>query len=291
MNIQGLYVATLTPFSTNESINFYDLQALVKFNCSSNLNGLYVGGSTAETFLCSIEERIDVLKAVAEAATGDKTLIAHVGDISTRNSEILARSVSNLTYTAISAVTPFYYPVGFEELKKHYQDIIQTSGKPMVIYNIPAFAGMNLSGEQISELLNIEGVIALKQTSTNLYHMEQITRANPGKTVYNGFDEIFASGLIAGAVGGIGSTYNVQAQRIVDIKDAIVTGNNIEAMRLQHEANEVIDVLVAGGVIPSLKYILKEKGVLRNDTCRRPMNKISAGSKVKLKALLERSLC
>ncbi|MDD1780986.1 N-acetylneuraminate lyase [Enterovibrio sp. ZSDZ35] len=291
MNLQGLYVATLTPFSADESINFDDLQSLVKFNCATNLNGLYVGGSTAEAFLCSTEERIEVLKATADAATSDKTLIAHIGDISTRKSETLARAVSDLPYAAISAVTPFYYPVGFEQLKKHYQDIIQASGKPMVVYNFPAFAGMNLSGEQISELMNIEGVVALKQTSANLYQMEQITRANPGKTVYNGFDEILASGLMAGAVGGIGSTYNIQAQRIVDIQDAIVNSNTKEAIRLQREANEVIDALVAGGVIPSLKYVLKEKGVISNDTCRRPMNEVSAEAKVKLNALMERGLC
>ncbi|KOE81897.1 N-acetylneuraminate lyase [Vibrio aestuarianus] len=291
MNLQGLYVATLTPFFFDESINYEDLQALVKLNCATNLNGLYVGGSTAEAFLCSTEERIEVLKATAEAATAGKTLIAHIGDISTRKSEALARAVSDLPYAAISAVTPFYYPVGFEQLKKHYQDIIQASGKPMVVYNFPAFAGMNLSVEQLSELLNIEGVIALKQTSANLYQMDQITRANPGKTVYNGFDEILASGLVAGAVGGIGSTYNIQAQRMIDIQGAILGGDTAQATRLQREANEVIDALVSGGVIPSLKYILKEKGVISSDTCRRPINEVSAESKAKLDVLMECGLC
>lgn len=161
----------------------------------------------------------------------------------------------------------------------------------MVVYNFPAFAGMNLSVEQLSELLNIEGVIALKQTSANLYQMDQITRANPGKTVYNGFDEILASGLVAGAVGGIGSTYNIQAQRMIEIQGAILGGDTAQATRLQREANEVIDALVSGGVIPSLKYILKEKGVISSDTCRRPINEVSAESKAKLDVLMECGLC
>ena len=291
MNLNGLFIATLTPFNNDESINFDDLKSLINFNCQTDMDGLYVGGSTAEAFLLSTDERIDVLKATADFADKDKKLIAHIGDISTRKSETLAKSIANTRYDAISAVTPFYYPVGFSELKKHYQDIIQASGKPMVVYNFPAFAGVNLSGDQIDELLNIEGVIALKQTSANLYQMEQITRRNPNATIYNGFDEILVSGLAAGATGGIGSTYNVQAHRIASIFNAIKNNDVNEATLLQRQANQVIDTLVEGGVIPSLKYVLKAKGIIKNDTVRRPLNCVSEESKRQLDQLIEQSLC
>ncbi|MGF1680116.1 N-acetylneuraminate lyase [Photobacterium minamisatsumaniensis] len=291
MNFSGLYAATLTPFNHDESINTADLQSLIKFNCASGLDGLYVGGSTAEAFLCSTEERIETLALTAEAATENVKLIAHVGDISTRKSETLARAASAMPYDAISAVTPFYYPVAFTELKKHYSDVIQAAGKPMIVYNFPAFAGMNLSGEQISELLNIEGVVALKQTSANLYQMEQVTRQNPDKTVFNGFDEILASGLVAGANGGIGSTYNVQAERIIAIQSAIQSNDASRATALQREANIVIDTLVEAGVIPGLKYVLQQKGIIANAHCRRPLNTVSETNKAKLNQLIEAGLC
>lgn len=291
IDIRGLYAATLTPFRADESVCMADLALLLAWNNTQPLDGLYVGGSTAETFLCSTEERIDVLDATASLADPRLKLIAHVGDISTRKSEKLARAAGNMRYAAISAVTPFYYPVGYAELKRHYADLIQAAGKPMIVYNFPAFSGSNLSTEQISGLLNLEGVIALKQTSANLYQMEQITRAHPEQVVFNGFDEILASGIIAGAAGGIGSTYNVQAQRIAGIAQAINSGNTVEAQRLQREANIVIDALVAAGVIPGLKYVLKRKGIINSDVCRRPMNVVSEVHRAKLDALIEAGLC
>ncbi|NOH26825.1 N-acetylneuraminate lyase [Vibrio mediterranei] len=292
MEFSGFYAATLTPFTECEKINFDDLQRLIDFNCQSGLTGLYVGGSTAEAFLCSTEERVDLLKATAEvASTAESTLIAHVGDISTKKSETLAKATANLPYEAVSAVTPFYYPVGFEQLKQHYTDIIQASGKPMVVYNFPAFSGTSLSRDQIAELLELEGVVALKQTSADLYQMEQLTRSFSDKTVFNGFDEILASGLIAGAKGGIGSTYNVQAQRIIGINKAIESGDVNKARALQREANEVIDALVAAGVIPGLKYLLRLKGILTSENCRRPLNTVSNENKAKLKKLIETGLC
>ncbi|MBD1565959.1 N-acetylneuraminate lyase [Vibrio sp. S12_S33] len=291
MSFSGFYAATLTPFNKDESINFDDLQSLIKFNCASGLHGLYVGGSTAEAFLCNTTERIELLTATSEATSPNIKLIAHVGDISTKKSEILARAAANLPYSAISAVTPFYYPVGFEQLKQHYSDIIQAAGKPMIVYNFPAFAGMSLNRDQITELLNLDGVVALKQTSADLYQMEQLTRTNPDKTVFNGFDEILASGLVAGAQGGIGSTYNVQSKRILDIGSAIEMGNITEAKQLQRQANQVIDGLVTAGVIPGLKYILKLKGVLTSDYCRRPINQVTTENQAKLSKLIEEGLC
>ncbi|MGL5472969.1 MAG: N-acetylneuraminate lyase [Shewanella sp.] len=291
VDLRGLYAATLTPFMADETISFEDLASLIEYNNTSALDGLYVGGSTAEAFLCSTEERVDLLRMVAELASERLTLIAHVGDISTRKSETIARAAGDLPYQAISAVTPFYYPVGFQELKRHYSDLIHAAGKPMVVYNFPAFSGSNLSTAQIAELLEIDGVIALKQTSANLYQMEQITRAKPEHVVFNGFDEILASGLVAGAQGGIGSTYNIQADRIAAINTAIRCGDVEKAQRLQREANVVIDALVEAGVIPGLKYVLKAKGVLKSDVCRRPINAISSKNKSKLDALLEAGLC
>ncbi len=161
----------------------------------------------------------------------------------------------------------------------------------MIVYNFPAFSGSSLSGAQISELLNLDGVVALKQTSADLYQMEQLTRGNPDKTVFNGFDEILASGLLAGANGGIGSTYNIQAQRILDINSAIERGDAALAKSLQREANQVIDTLVGAGVIPGLKYVLKLKGILSSETCRRPLNPVSDENKTKLALLVEKGLC
>lgn len=62
-------------------------------------------------------------------------------------------------------------------------------------------------------MVTLPGVGALKQTSGDLYQMEQIRREHPDLVLYNGYDEIFASGLLAGADGGIGSTYNIMGWR------------------------------------------------------------------------------
>lgn len=105
-----------------------------------------MGGSTGEAFVQSISEREQVLEIVAEEAKGKIKLIAHVGCVSTAESQQLAASAKRYGFDAVSAVTPFYYPFSFEEHCDHYRAIIDSAdGLPMVVYNIPALSGVKLS--------------------------------------------------------------------------------------------------------------------------------------------------
>jgi N-acetylneuraminate lyase len=285
-NLRGVMPALLTPFTAQQKIDSESLRRLVRFNIDQGVDGLYVGGSTGEAFLQSTQEREQVLEIVAEEAKGLVTLIAHVGGISTHESQVLAVAAHRYGFDAVSAVTPFYYPFSFNEHCDHYRAVIgESGGLPMVVYNIPALSGVKLNLEQINTLISLPGVGALKQTSGDLYEMEKIRRAHPDLVLYNGYDEIFASGLLAGADGGIGSTYNVMGWRYMAIKKAVQEGDVQRARHLQSECNKVIDLLIKVGVFRGLKTILHYMDVLAVPLCRRPFAPVDEQYLPELKAL------
>jgi len=263
--------ALLTPFDRQQQLDTKSLRQLVQFNIAQGVDGLYVGGSTGEAFVQNSAERQEVLEIVAEEAKGKITLIAHVGTVSTHESQQLAKAASRAGYHAVSAVTPFYYPFSFEEHCDHYRGIIDAAdGLPMVVYNIPALSGVKLSLDQINTLVTLPGVGALKQTSGDLYQMEQIRRAHPDLVLYNGYDEIFASGLLAGADGGIGSTYNIMGWRYQAIVKALKEGDIASAQAIQAKCNAVIDQLIKVGVFRGLKTVLHYMDVIDVPLCRKP---------------------
>lgn len=236
-NLRGVMAALLTPFDQQQALDKASLRRLVQFNIQQGIDGLYVGGSTGEAFVQSLSEREQVLEIVAEEAKGKIKLIAHVGCVSTAESQQLAASAKRYGFDAVSAVTPFYYPFSFEEHCDHYRAIIDSAdGLPMVVYNIPALSGVKLTLDQINTLVTLPGVGALKQTSGDLYQMEQIRREHPDLVLYNGYDEIFASGLLAGADGGIGSTYNIMGWRYQGI---------VKAQQLIHRSARTLARLIA----------------------------------------------
>ncbi|HEM7500239.1 N-acetylneuraminate lyase [Klebsiella aerogenes] len=287
-HLRGVMPALLTPFDAQQNIDRASLRRLVRFNIEQGVDGVYVGGSTGEAFVQSLPEREEVLEIVAEEAKGKITLIAHVGCVSTAESQQLAAAAKRYGFDAVSAVTPFYYPFSFEEHCDHYRAIIDSAdGIPMVVYNIPALSGVKLTLEQINQLVTLPGVGALKQTSGDLYQMEQIRRAHPELVLYNGYDEIFASGLLAGADGGIGSTYNIMAWRYLGIVQALKEGDTAKAQQLQHECNKVIDLLVKVGVFRGLKTVLHYMDVLSVPLCRKPFAPVEDKFQAELKALAQ----
>ncbi|MFI3356133.1 N-acetylneuraminate lyase [Klebsiella aerogenes] len=287
-HLRGVMPALLTPFDAQQNIDRASLCRLVRFNIKQGVDGVYVGGSTGEAFVQSLSEREEVLEIVAEEAKGKITLIAHVGCVSTAESQQLAAAAKRYGFDAVSAVTPFYYPFSFEEHCDHYRAIIDSAdGIPMVVYNIPALSGVKLTLEQINQLVTLPGVGALKQTSGDLYQMEQIRRAHPELVLYNGYDEIFASGLLAGADGGIGSTYNIMAWRYLGIVQALKEGDTAKAQQLQHECNKVIDLLVKVGVFRGLKTVLHYMDVLSVPLCRKPFAPVEDKFQAELKALAQ----
>lgn len=157
----------------------------------------------------------------------------------------------------------------------------------MVVYNIPALSGVKLTLEQINTLVTLPGVGALKQTSGDLYQMEQIRRAHPDLVLYNGYDEIFASGLLAGADGGIGSTYNIMGWRYQGIVKALQEGDVAKAQHLQTECNKVIDLLIKTGVFRGLKTVLHYMDVVSVPLCRKPFAPVDEKYLPELKALAQ----
>jgi len=288
VTLKGVMPALLTPFNHQQQLDTQSLRQLVRFNIAQGMDGLYVGGSTGEAFVQSSAERQEVLEIVAEEAKGKITLIAHVGTVSTHESQQLAQAASRFGYDAVSAVTPFYYPFSFEEHCDHYRGIIDSAqGLPMVVYNIPALSGVKLSLDQINTLVTLPGVGALKQTSGDLFQMEQIRRAHPDLVLYNGYDEIFASGLLAGADGGIGSTYNIMGWRYQGIVKALKKGDIATAQALQTKCNEVIDLLIKVGVFRGLKTVLHYMDVIEVPLCRKPFAPVDEKYLPELRALAQ----
>ena len=266
--MKGIYTALLTPFDANDNINKAVLEQLVKHNLDLGVTGFYVGGSTAEAFLLSTEERKEIMKIVKDAAQ-DAKLIAHIGSISEKEATELALYAKELGYDAISSVAPFYYKFSFEEIKNYYFRLTEATGMPMLVYHFPAFSGVNMGVKEISQFLSNDSFIGIKFTSNDFFTLEQCKSAFPDKLVYNGFDEMFLSGLSMGADGGIGSTYNFMADKFVAIQKLFEEGKIAEAQAIQKEANRIITLLCQIGVMQAEKEVLNQLG-LDFGVCRKP---------------------
>lgn len=282
---KGLFSAVLTPFNEDSSINFNSIEKLVEFNIQNGIDGFYVGGSTGEGLLLSPEERMQVFECVKKANKGRATLIAHVGTICTLDAIKMAKKAEELEYDAISAVAPYYYGFTLNAVLGYYNDIVNSTSLPMIIYNFPNSGGFSLTKEIANKLFENEKFIGIKHTSGDMFTLNQFKTLDREIVVYNGFDETLLAGLSMGADGAIGSTYNFMGKKFKKIMNCFNSGEIEKAIALQNEANEIICEMIKYGVFQSEKAILTEMGIDMgecrppflpiSDECRKSMKKIA----------------
>ncbi len=288
-DLRGINPALPTPMLADGAVNYAGLEQLVDYEIAQGVDGLYVGGSTAESFLLTEEERMKIAETVLRRADGKVKVIVHTGAGGTDAAIRLSRHAGAHGADAISSVPPIYFKYTTEEIIDYYRDLIKASEMPLVVYNIPAFTRINMTQGGARELFKHPQVVALKHTNTNMYELERILAHNPNLVALNGYDEAFLSGLSMGANGMIGSTVNFMARKFIALRDAFHAGRNSEAFRLQREANEIIETLVEVGVFNAVKYAMQLRGVDCGQ-CRGPFKPLTDADKRKVKAVLEKNL-
>lgn len=282
----GTYAALVTPYTQDNKVNYAELQKLVRHLISHGIDGFYVGGSTAEAFLLTDKERKAILEAVVEANEGTKKVICHVGAISTDTAMDFARHAEKIGADAVSAISPFYYKFSEQEIIGYYEDIMNATALPMFIYNFPNFSGFSLTEETLSKMEAHKNLAGVKFTSSDMFLLERIKTNHPNLVVWNGFDEMLAAGLMMGADGGIGSTYNCMPELVHKIFDSFCAGDIRKTQDYQVLANHVIKVICRHGVFASVKTILEMDG-FRFNSCRKPFSPITEDGRAELKKVYE----
>lgn len=284
---KGLYAALLVPFDENGQVKEEGLAQIAKNAIETEkLDGLYVNGSLGENFLLSKEQKKQVFKVAKEAVNDDVKMIAQVDSLDLNEAIELGKYATELGYDAISAVTPFYYPFSFEEIKDYYFELIEATQNNLTIYAIPDLTGVNISIEQFGELFNHERIIGVKYTAPNFFLLERIRKAFPDKLILSGFDEMLVQAAVSGVDGAIGSTYNVNGVRARQIFEKAQNGNIAEAYEIQHETNNIIENVLSMGIYSTLKEILASCGI-DGGVPKRPFKPFNEANRSKLDKLIK----
>ncbi|MDQ0255889.1 N-acetylneuraminate lyase [Evansella vedderi] len=260
--MKKVITALLTPFFQDGTVHEEGLREIVRYNIDEmKVDGLYVGGSTGESFLLDEGTKSNIFRIVKEEAGNDVMLIAQIGSLNIDEAVRLGRKCKELGYDTLSAITPYYYKFSFEEIKSYYERLTKETEMPMLLYSIPAFTGSQISINNYEKLLAIPHVIGVKYSDTDVVKLGQLKELHPDKVFYSGCDDMLFEFAVSGADGAIGSTYHLIGQEAKQIYGEVARGNVAEAQKLQLQMNKVIDKLVEFGVYQTIKYVLKKLNI------------------------------
>lgn len=274
---KGIYTPIVTPFNKNEDIDYDKLKQNLDKWGETDLDGIVVLGSNGEFVYLSHEEKLEVVKFAIENFNKDKKVIVGTGCESTRETIILNKKMEDLGADAVLVLPPNYYKGGMKEevLYKHYIDVADKAPIPVMIYNMPANTGINLSSSLVARLSKHPNIIGIKDTAGNIVQLSEIVRdTDDDFAVFAGNAGYLLPALTVGAKGATLALANILPEDCCRLVELFKEGKLEEARELQLKMLEINFTVTGKYGIPALKFALDLLGY-EGGELRRPLRPLS----------------
>ncbi|HBS5888864.1 TPA: dihydrodipicolinate synthase family protein [Klebsiella aerogenes] len=235
-SIRGVLTAIVTPFTASGELNLTALRQQVERQLAAG-NGIFCGGTNGEFFVLNEAEKIAVAETCVEAVAGRAPVVAHIGEVSTRETIRLGQQIAKSGVDAVSVITPWFVPLKQDELVSHYTAIADALSVPVFLYNIPARTGNTIEPQTARKLAAHGNIIGIKDSAGSYESLKGFLDAVKdidGFNVLNGPDSLIHQGFVDGCSACISGLANVAPREINAIWSTFQAGD-IEASRLAQE--------------------------------------------------------
>jgi 4-hydroxy-tetrahydrodipicolinate synthase len=232
LQLEGVYVPVVSPFDADEGLDLSTLTKVVDFCLDAGVRGIVSCGTTGEYYAMSSDERKSIMAHTSEVVGNRAHLIAGCNAGSTRESVNLAEAAVGMGYDAIMLAAPPTSLPSQRELAAHYKAVAGAIDKPVVLYNYPARAGVEIGFECLDAVADHPNIVAIKESSGDFSRFLQLQRRYAGRLdIMCGSDDQAADYFSWGVRSWLAGTANVLPRHHVVIMNTANAGDHDEARR------------------------------------------------------------
>ncbi len=276
-DLSGIFPPLPASFDGEENLYPEKIRSNIQSLARYELSGILVLGSNGEQVMLSEAEKREAVAAAREAMPPGKLLLAGTGGQSTRETIRLTRDAASAGADAVLVICPSYYRGQMTEqaLVKHYHAVAETSPVPVVVYNMPANTGIDMTAQAIIQMAGHPNIIGMKESGGNVVKMGEVLNATAGDfQVLAGGAGFLLPALATGAVGGILALANIAPALCLEIYKSFLAGDIEHARSLQHAAIALNTAVTSRWGVPALKAAMDHLG-LYGGPVRRPLLPVS----------------
>lgn len=224
--LQGTGVALITPFDKELKIDYESLEKVLTHTAQGGVDYWVVQGTTGESITTSAAEKKAILNFIKTHNPKKLPIVYGLGGSNTADLLDQIHTVEWNNVDAMLSVSPYYNRPSQEGMLAHYQKLATEAPVPVLLYNVPARTGANLSYETTLQLSKLPNIIGIKEASTNLSTAIAILKDKPSDFLVIAGDDALTLPLIAlGAVGVISTIANALPKEMNNLVKACQTGN------------------------------------------------------------------
>ncbi len=286
--LEGIFPPIPTPFDADGEIDLAALAENLGWWSRFDLAGIVVLGSNGEAVLLDEAEKLRLVEAARAGTPEDRAVIAGTGLQSTRATIALSRAAASAGADFALVLPPSYYKRQMNDvaLEQHFRAVADASPIPVVLYNMPACTGIDLTAELIVDLAGHGNIVGLKDSSGDVVKFGRIRGdADEGFRILAGSADFLLPALSVGAAGGVLALANIAPAECVEIHRLFMKGDVKAAREIQIRMIPPNTAVTRRWGVPGLKAAMEMIG-LRGGPVRRPLVPLGDEQRGELRSIL-----
>ena len=244
MNIRGSICALVTPFEADGALDLAAFGRLLDHQLDGGTQALVVAGSTGEAHMLESDEFDRLLAFAVERVAKRVPVIAGTGEAGTAKTIALTRRARALGADAALVVVPYYVRPTQEGLCRHYFEVADQGGLPLLLYNVPSRTGCDLLPQTVARLREHPGILGIKEARGDRERISALAElVRPDFVYLSGDDASAGEAMLAGAAGTISVVANLVPQAFRALCDAATSGDQAATARCQAALEPLVQAL------------------------------------------------
>ncbi|WP_426700219.1 4-hydroxy-tetrahydrodipicolinate synthase [Rhodanobacter sp. Col0626] len=244
MNIRGSICALATPFTVDGGLDLAAFGRLLDHQLAGGTQALVVAGSTGEAHMLEHAEFDRLLAFAVSHVAGRVPVIAGTGEAGTAKTVAMTRRAQALGADAALVVVPYYVRPTQDGLRRHFLEVADHGGLPVLLYNVPTRTGCDLLPETVAGLRDHPGIVGIKEARGDRERICALAELVRTDFVYlSGDDGSAGEAMLAGAAGTISVVANLVPRAFRDLCDAATAGDRAATERCHAALEPLVQAL------------------------------------------------
>ncbi|MCL5104776.1 MAG: dihydrodipicolinate synthase family protein [Armatimonadetes bacterium] len=243
----GVLVPVVTPCTRSGEPDLDGLRSVCRYVLDAGCHAIFVAGSTGRGPWFGRDDKEAICATVAETIGPDTRLFA--GCMASGLTEMLenARAMAGSGAQVAVLTAPGYFVYSQREVESIFLSFADSSPLPVMIYDIPAFAGTKLDLDLVQRLSNHGNVMGFKDSSGDLDRFKTLSKVvdDPEFVVLQGKEHLLSDSIHAGASGFVVSLTHVDPGMFAELYRAARSGDSQRAARVQEVVIRLMGLLVS----------------------------------------------
>jgi 4-hydroxy-tetrahydrodipicolinate synthase len=283
----GSIPALVTPFRDG-NVDEVAFRRLVDWQIESGSAALVPCGTTGESATLSYEEHYRVIEICVNQAAGRVPVIAGCGSNDTATAVRHMAFAKSVGAAAALVVAPYYNRPNQDGIYAHYAHLADVSDLPIIVYNVPARTVTDIQPETLARLAKVATIVGVKDASGIISRVTAHRIGCGGDFVQlSGNDDMALAFNASGGVGCISVTANVAPKLCAKFQAATLSGDRVEAHRLNDILFSLHSALFTDASPGPVKYAMSRVLDWMTPDLRLPMTAPSEASRNAVDAALK----